>query len=176
MSLAGRRRVSAVAQIDREEIDITRMTTKRRSQFWAPLFLVLTLALVAAACGDDDDAGTTTTAAATDTSEETTSERLYGVWITTGEFVYMSFNEDGSYEVAYEVARFGTDPLEFGTFTVDGDVLTFSGDPNSPHCWVSTGTYKATFPSETELDLRLIQDRCAERRSDLTSGPLVRKP
>jgi hypothetical protein len=110
------------------------------------------------------------------------SEDIYGVWITPGdEGLHVSFNEGGSYAVVHpeEPDR----PAAFGTFTFDGELLTFTTDPASRNCSPNAGTgltaadavgiYEAAFTAEGDLVLNDVDDPCVQARVQMR-GTLVR--
>jgi hypothetical protein len=108
---------------------------------------------------------------ATSACSSSDSEDLYGVWITPGSSIHMSLNEDGSYDIVHP-----EDPDRirgWGTFTFDGELLTFSTDPDDKNCSRMTGTYEAAFTAEGDLELNDLEDPCVVRRVDLR-GTLVR--
>jgi len=105
---------------------------------------------------------------ATSACSSSESDDLYGVWITPGNSIYMSLNEDNSWGIAYHE---GIDPFDWGTFTFDGELLTFFIDPDSVSCY-TTGTYEAAFTAEGDLKLNVVEDPCRLRAEDLT-GTLV---
>ena len=100
------------------------------------------------------------------------SEEIYGVWITPGdELLHMSFNEDGTWNVVHPENP--DRPAAFGTFTFDGELLTFSTDPDSRNCSPNagagltadaTGTYEVAFTAEGDLELNDVDDPCVPRR------------
>jgi hypothetical protein len=108
------------------------------------------------------------------------SEEIYGVWITPGGH-HMSFNEDGSWSVVLPDAD-PDRPAAFGTFTFDGELLTFTTDPDSLVCSPNAGAgiaadavgiYEAAFTAEGDLELNDVDDPCFHARNDLR-GTLVR--
>ena len=97
------------------------------------------------------------------------SEEIYGVWITPGdEGLHMSFNEDGSWDVARRAGY----PFGGGTFTFDSELLTFTTDPNNVTCPDKPGTYDAALTAEGNPELNVVEDTCRERARTLT-GILV---
>jgi hypothetical protein len=118
---------------------------------------------------------------ATSACSSSDSEEIYGVWITPGsEGLHMSFNEDGSYAVFHPEDP--DRPAAFGTFTFDGELLTFTTDPASRNCSPNAGTglaadgvgiYEAAFTSEGNLELNDVEDPCVQARVQ-TRGTLVR--
>jgi hypothetical protein len=110
------------------------------------------------------------------------SEEIYGVWITPGaEGLHMSLNEDGTFSVVHPDGD-PDRPAGFGTFTFDGELLTFTNDPASRHCSPNAGTgiaadavgiYEAAFTDEGDLVLNDVDDPCVQARVQ-TRGTLVR--
>ena len=105
---------------------------------------------------------------ATSACSSSESEDLYGVWITPGESLRMSFNEDDS----WDVARHEGFPVGWGTFTFDGELLTFSTDPDNVTCPGATGIYDAAFADDGDLELNVVEDECVALRENIT-GTLV---
>ena len=100
------------------------------------------------------------------------SEDIYGVWLTGGpEGVLVSFNEDGSFSVVHPEA--GPHPAGWGTFTFDGELLTFTNDPDVPECGKMVGIYDAEFTAEGGLKLNDVEDPCVKARREMR-GTLVR--
>ena len=106
---------------------------------------------------------------ATSACSSSESEDLYGVWITPGNSIYLSLNEDDSWGIAYHE---GIDPFDWGTFTFDGELLTFSTDPDNVTCPDKPGTYDTAFTAEGDLELNVVEDLCRERARTVT-GTLV---
>jgi len=94
------------------------------------------------------------------------SEDIYGVWISPGDGVHMSLNEDGSYSVVHPDAD-PDSPIGWGTFTFDGELLTFTLDPDVKECGRMVGTYDAAFTAEGDLELNDIEDPCVKARRNL---------
>jgi hypothetical protein len=101
------------------------------------------------------------------------SEEIYGVWITPGdELLHFTFNEDGTWSVVN--AEGDPDrPAGFGTFTFDGELLTFTTDPASRNCSPNAGTgiaadavgiYEAAFTAEGDLEVAEVDDPCVQAR------------
>ena len=105
---------------------------------------------------------------ATSACSSSESEDLYGAWITPGESLHVSFNEDGSWDVGRRAGQ----PFGGGTFTFDGELLAFSTDPDNVTCPDKPGTYDAAFTAEGDLELNVVEDTCRERARTLT-GTLV---
>jgi hypothetical protein len=64
-------------------------------------------------------------------------------------------------------------PIGWGTFTFDGELLTFTNDPDVKECGQMVGTYNAAFTAEGDLELNDIEDPCVKARRELR-GTLVR--
>ena len=119
---------------------------------------------------------------ATSACSSSDSEDIYGVWITGGpEGLPMSFNEDGSWSAVHPDADPDL-PSAFGTFTFDGELLTFTTDPASRNCSPNAGAgyaadavgiYEAAFTAEGDLELTEVDDPCVQARVQ-TRGTLVR--
>jgi hypothetical protein len=110
---------------------------------------------------------------ATSACSSSDSEDIYGVWLTGGpEGVHMSFNEDGSWSVVHPDAD-PDHPAGWGTFTFDGELLTFTNDPDVPECGRMVGTYDGEFTAEGGLELNDIEDPCVKARREMR-GTLVR--
>jgi hypothetical protein len=105
---------------------------------------------------------------ATSACSSSKSEDLYGEWITPGESLHVSFNEDDSWDVARRQGH----PFGGGTFTFDGELLTFTTDPDNVTCPDKPGTYDAELTAEGNLELNVVEDTCRERARTLT-GTLV---
>jgi hypothetical protein len=140
---------------------------------FAVVVVVGAVALASSTSTDSPPATTPTTQAV--------SEEIYGVWITSGDKgLHMSFNEDGSYAVFHPEDP--DRPAAFGTFTFDGELLTFTTDPASRNCSPNAGTgiaadavgiYEAAFTDEGDLVLNDVDDPCVQARVQ-TRGTLVR--
>lgn len=140
----------------------------RGIQFRRGVYLIIAVMLVLAtsACSSSD------------------SEEIYGVWITPGdELLHMSFNEDGTWSVVHPESP--DRPAAFGTFTFDGELLTFSTDPDSRNCSPNAGTglavdavgiYEAAFTAEGDLELNVVEDTCRERARTLTGTLMPDSP
>jgi hypothetical protein len=110
---------------------------------------------------------------ATSACSSSDSEEIYGVWISPGaEGLHMSFNEDGTWNVFHPDAD-PDRPAGFGTFTFDGELLTFSTDPDSRNCSPNAGTgiaadavgiYEAAFTAQGDLEVAEVDDPCVQAR------------
>jgi hypothetical protein len=123
----------------------------------ALLFGLLVVAMVVAGCGDDDDSNS--------------AEQLNGTWESDTRLT--TFESDGSYFNVDKYSASG-DPLETGTYTFDGSILTYDTDDEADDCAQKTGSYEVTFSDPDTVSLELIDDECLYRGAALPGSPLVR--
>ena len=140
-----------------------------KSRIWLLLGLGV-LALGAAACSDDDDGGALTTAPPSEVAEDP-AERLYGTWYVGAVGSYHTWEPDGTWYVA---GASGGDPYGFGTYTIEGSIVTADMDPDSPECPQTTGSYEVTFIDADTISWELIEDDCAIRGPNTTRAPWER--
>jgi len=104
------------------------------------------------------------------------SELLVGTWVTDLYGVIEVFNEDGTYGVGHTVDLASGDnvsqaELGFGTWSIDGSVLTRSMDPEAPYCPGMVGTYETEFSDDGDrVALTVVSDDCPTQRQDFGSG------
>jgi hypothetical protein len=102
-----------------------------------------------------------------------TEKSLYGSWDYRN--VRYKFNEDSSWSmVGFELgSAIGTEvettPIDWGTFTFDGKLLTMFTDEGSRDCSGQTGIYEVTFPEEGSLILlfKKVEDPCSVREKGM---------
>jgi hypothetical protein len=103
----------------------------------------------------------------------TTTMDLVGTWemwySAVGDWVYIRYHEDGTFEVARTIAQLDTEPVQQGSFFFDGDDLLIQ-DRECP-----AGRYQLLLTREGDvpvrLDFRVIRDRaCHVRAADLGRG------
>ena len=140
-----------------------------KSRIWLLLGLGV-LALGAPACSDDDDGGALTTAPSSEVAEDP-AERLYGTWDVNAVGSYHTWVPDGTWYVATSI---GGAPYDFGTYTVEGSILTLVGDPDAPECPETTGSYEVTFVDADTISWELIEDECGIRGTNLPRAPWER--
>jgi hypothetical protein len=110
---------------------------------------------------------------ATSACSSSSSENIYGVWLTPDNSNHLSFNEDGTWRFSH--AEDPVDPFKnrgFGPFTFDGELLTLVTDPDSKNCSRQsgafseeiTGTYEAAITPEGNLELTDVDDLCTPRK------------
>ena len=111
------------------------------------------------------------------TSDSSLSNALEeGVWVTNQWSAYIEFMDDGSYGVGKSPESAAPDDgtnaeLEWGTWSTDGDTLSFTTDPTSSTCADMVGTYAVDVVDDGDtLDVTVLDDECATRRVDFGSG------
>jgi hypothetical protein len=111
--------------------------------------------------------------AAADESEPTLSDSLTGaVWVTTGD-KFVVFLDDGTYGVGTSAVLddVTTADIEWGTWSVDGSVLTKVPDAASTFCAEVTGTYTIDVVDDGHrLDATVQEDPCLWRSSEFSQG------
>ena len=115
--------------------------------------VLMAVAVLVAGCGSDDpDPGL--------------SESIIGVWLSeTGK--YITFSSDGSHEVGTEA---GTANTEFGTWSVEGEILTKVTDPESVFCEGIIGIYESEVLDDGErLESTVVEDECSVRVDDFAT-------
>lgn len=81
--------------------------------------------------------------------------------------IFVTFNDDGTYDVGTEV---GAADREFGTWSVDGRVLTKVTDDDSLYCKGSIGIYETEVVDNGErLESTVVDDECRVRVADFVS-------
>ena len=107
---------------------------------------------------------------ATSACSSSSSENLYGVWLTPDNSNHLAFNEDDTWSFTHKV-----EPERirgFGPFTFDGELLKLFTDPGSPNCSFGsgafdteiTGIYEAAITPEGNLELTDVDDLCVPRK------------
>jgi hypothetical protein len=99
-------------------------------------------------------------------------ESIYGLWRTHTRFFL--FNEDGTWAVAYTRGQIESNPFDWGTYTFDGKKLTFSTDSEAESCPGLTGTWKVTFPNESDIVFKVVDEQCAHRENDIGRNKYTR--
>jgi hypothetical protein len=121
------------------------------------------LALGAPACSDDDGGASTTTPSSE--IAEDPAERLYGTWDVNAVGSHHTFEPDGTWYVV--VAATGGDPYDFGTYTIEGSIVTLDTDTDAFECAQTTGSYEVTFVDADTISWELIDDDCAIRGANV---------
>jgi hypothetical protein len=98
-------------------------------------------------------------------------DSLFGDWRTVGG-TNVAYTEDGW---SAQHRLYGEEPFDWGSFTFDGETLTFFTDAGSSSCEEGqTGVYRATI-SDDKLAMERIEDPCPGRSSDFFGG-MTREP
>jgi hypothetical protein len=131
--------------------------------------LVILTCFVSAACGDD----------APDAGAETLEQRIVGTWVTqSGD--YEILDADGTFAAGQTPEEAAGSPMDFGTYTLEGNVFTYVTDPEAEFCTeiVSfepltkeglVGRYEISISDDgQELFRTLIDDACLVRTTDAT--------
>ena len=101
--------------------------------------------------------------------EDSQRDQIVGMWATEFSAVFMDLNEDGTYGKGStpEQAAAGeaqTPSFEWGTWTLDEGVLTFTTPDGTRYCGRSVGTYDVEVSDDgDELRTALIEDECGVR-------------
>ncbi|MGI9585282.1 MAG: hypothetical protein ACR2N7_06795 [Acidimicrobiia bacterium] len=99
------------------------------------------------------------------------AEDIHGVWLTPDNANFLFINEDDTWSFSHHADP--ADVRAFGTFTFDGQLLTFSTNPASKRCTTvdlpglavdATGIYEASITSEGNLELEDVEDPCGKRK------------
>ena len=115
--------------------------------------VLMAVAVLLGGCGSDD-------------SSTGLSESIVGTWLSEGG-KYITFSADGDYDVGTGA---GAADVEFGTWSVDGDVLTKVTDPESTYCAGSVGIYESEILDDGErLESTVVDDDCTGRVRDFAS-------
>ncbi len=118
-------------------------------------------ALLVVACGSGDSSST---------------DELVGNWVTERGRVYVVFTDAGTYGKGHslELAAPGSDSwasLEWGTWSISGDILTLSPDPESQYCGELVARYEIGFlDGGDRLEVTILEDDCSKRNSDFGGG------
>lgn len=117
-----------------------------------PLLLLITILVLLGGCG---------TGASEPESDP--AESIIGTWTSQGG-KYVTFRDDGTYDVGTEPANAST---EFGTWSMEGDVLTKVTDPEASSCAGITATYEVELLDDgTQLESTVVDDECGVRVAD----------
>ena len=96
-------------------------------------------------------------------SESDLAESIVGTW-TSEKGKYVTFRDDGTYDVGDEPANAST---EFGTWSMEGDVLTKVTDPEASNCAGITATYEVELLDDgTHIEPTVVDDECGVGVSD----------
>lgn len=114
------------------------------------VLLITALVIVAGGCGSEE-------------AEPGLSESISGTWVSL-KGLLVTFNDDGTYDVGTEV---GAADREFGTWSVDGNILTKVTDEDSRYCAGIVGKYETEVVDDGErLESTVVDDECPKRVAD----------
>jgi hypothetical protein len=92
------------------------------------------------------------------------------VW-KAGDGRLIDFRSDGTYSVGFTVPEEVADAdSEWGTWSLDGDVLTMTPNAESSYCPEITGIYTVAIGETGELEATPVEDKCAARASQFPFG------
>lgn len=101
-----------------------------------------------------------------ESSDSNLEDSIVGTWQTPAE-VWVEFRDDGSYDVGHSR---GQADLEWGDWSVDGDVLTQVTDADSNACAGVTGVYAIELLDDGDrFEATPQEDTCAARVEDFTT-------
>lgn len=94
-------------------------------------------------------------------------DELYGEWRTSGGTT-VTYGADATWSAQHSL--YGPEPFDWGTFTFDGETLTFFTAAGGLSCQEGqTGIYEASL-SDDRLDLQQIEEPCPGRADDFRDG------
>ena len=125
--------------------------------------LVFAVVLALSGCGGSGDE-------AADVDEVDPAAELYGEW-ATGYGNRWNYKEDGTWTFTFSDRG---DPSAWGTYTFDGQTLSYTAEKSNDCGDGSTGIYSISFPDSETMVLALTDDACAPRAGDATRAPFVR--
>jgi hypothetical protein len=131
------------------------MTHRTRRLIMRRFLTSLVVVALVGACGSDD-------------SEPSLSDTLTGsTWLTQDKY-YQTYHDDGTYAVDTTTARAEGDvsaaDTEWGTWTLDENVLSVTPDAASAYCAGITGTYLLEVADDgNRIDVSMQDDTCNVR-------------
>jgi hypothetical protein len=108
----------------------------RRSSKFIPIRLatVLLMLFLVAGCSSDD-------------GDLSTAEQLYGTWHDVTPSLngyYLTFDDEGIVDT-YFTSNVDGSPDQWGTYTLDGDILTMIDAPDAPFCKGAVSVWTVAF-------------------------------
>ena len=106
------------------------------------------------------------------TTQSLTEDDVVGRW-RSEEAAFVQILGDGTYEV--QTAGFGSrQTVDVGTWTLEGNIFTWSTDEESPTCGGVVGRYEATLDEDGALVMTVIgEDPCVDRALNFEASSLV---
>jgi hypothetical protein len=93
-----------------------------------------------------------------------------GIWKTDFGY-YLEFSEDGTFGMGGSPERASSAPLEWGTFTFDGETLRLTTTDDSEYCAGTLASYTVSPSDDGDfIALTEIEDECGTRSTDLERG------
>lgn len=93
-----------------------------------------------------------------------------GTWKTEFGY-YLEFAEDGTFGMGGSPERASSAPLEWGTFTLDGETLRMVTADDSEYCAGTLASYRVSSSEGGDfIDMTEIEDECGTRSTDLERG------
>ena len=133
---------------------------RRRVAMRKVVVVIIVILAGLGACGSDD-------------SEPSLSESITASsWMTRGGKI-IEFREDGTFGVSTtEFDDVSSANREWGTWTLEGSVLTFNPDADSPYCAEEAGSYTISIVNDgTSVEATVEEDSCGgPRQSDFSAG------
>jgi hypothetical protein len=107
---------------------------------------------------------------------ESLQDQMVGMWVSDFKGICVALNDDGTYGKGHspeqaEAGESQTPGFEWGTWTVEEGVLTFTTPEEAPYCGGTVGTYEvAVSDTGDELSPTLVEDGCTTRAADFPLG------
>jgi hypothetical protein len=126
----------------------------KRTNSMLVVLLVTTLAVLflVAGCSSDD-------------GDPSTAEQLYGTWHDVTPSLsgyYLTFDEEGIVDT-YFTSNVDGSPDQWGTYTLDGDILTMTDALDAPYCKGAVSVWTVAFsPDGDETYFAFASDECSE--------------
>jgi hypothetical protein len=115
------------------------------------LATVLLMLFLVAGCSSDD-------------GDLSTAEQLYGTWHDVTPSLngyYLIFDEEGIVDT-YFTSDVDGSPFQWGTYTLDGDILTMTDALDAPYCEGAVSVWTVAFsPDGDESYFTFVSDECS---------------
>jgi hypothetical protein len=99
-------------------------------------------------------------------------DSILGLWRSSVH--YYQFNEDGTWEVGYSFGDVDYNAFDWGTYTFDGKIISFSTHEEAVSCPGQSGTYELKISNDEVLIFTLVEDECENRSSDFLVNEIKR--
>ncbi len=94
--------------------------------------------------------------------------KLVGIW--SNFYTFLKYSEDDTFSLAYSVAYLETHPHDWGTYTFDGEIITFYGDEEGV-CHGVIGIFEVELSKDGEALFTTVEDSCFGRVRNMTDSP-----